>query len=88
MSEPIPWSTGLPVALYAAVLAGLGDVAFVSAIADVAGSFWVPANLVACLGVAPGLWLLRRVPFWRWPALGAAAGLAVAWLALLVRVPA
>ena len=28
--------------------------------------------------------LLRATPFWRWPAIGAAAGLVVAWLVLLL----
>lgn len=81
---PVPWATGLPIAAFFAVLVGLGDVAFVRAISQAIGSWWAPANLAVCLGMAPGAWLLRRVPFWRWPALGVTVGLVVAWLALLL----
>jgi hypothetical protein len=30
------------------------------------------------------LWLLRRTPLWRWPALGATVGLGVSWVVLLL----
>lgn len=79
---PTPWATGLPIAAFFAVLVGIGDVAFVRAIEGAAGLLWVPANLAVCAGLVPGIWLLRRVPFWRWPALGVAAGLVLAWLVL------
>ncbi|MGQ0575612.1 MAG: DUF2537 domain-containing protein [Pseudonocardia sp.] len=82
---PTPWATGLPIAAFAAVLVGLGDVAFVRAISVAAGWLWVPANLAVCAGLVPGLWLLRRVPFWRWLAVGAAAGIVAAWVVLVLR---
>jgi Protein of unknown function (DUF2537) len=44
----------------------------------------VPANVLVTVGALPSLWLARKVPFWRWPALGAAAGLAAAWIVLLL----
>jgi Protein of unknown function (DUF2537) len=82
--EPTPWVTGLPVAAFAAVLVTIGDVALSRAFADAFGLLWVPANLLVGLGLAPSLYLLRGVPFWRWPALGTATGLLAAWVVLLV----
>ncbi|MGH3614478.1 MAG: DUF2537 domain-containing protein [Pseudonocardia sp.] len=83
-SESTPWATGLAVAAFFAVLAAVGDVAFSRAIGAMFGLLWVPANLLVGAGLAPGLWLVRHVRFWRWPALGIAAGWIVAWLVLLL----
>lgn len=81
---PTPWGTGLPIAAFFAVLVTIGDVQLSSAFAEAFGLLWVPANLLVGLGLAPSLYLLRTVPFWRWPAMGAAVGLVVAWVVLLV----
>ena len=54
------------------------------AFAEAFGWLWIPANLLVGVGLAPSLWLLRRTPLWRWPALGAAVGLGVSWVALLL----
>jgi hypothetical protein len=80
---PTPWSTGLPVAAFFAVLVTVADVLLSTAFAEAFGLWWVPANLLVGLGLAPSLYLLRAVPFWRWPALGTTVGLAVAWVVLL-----
>lgn len=81
--EPTPWATGLPVAAFFAVLTAIGDVALSQLFADAFGLLWLPANLLVGAGLAPSLWLLRRVRFWRWPALGVVAGLVVGWLCML-----
>lgn len=81
---PTPWGTGTAVAVYFAVLVALADIALGRAFADAFGLLWVPANLLVTAGTVPSLWLARDVPFWRWPALGAAAGLAAAWVVLLL----
>jgi hypothetical protein len=81
---PTPWATGLTVSGFFAVFAAVGDIALSRAFADAFGLLWIPANLLVAAGLAPSLYLLRAVPFWRWPALGTAAGLAVAWVALLL----
>ena len=70
---PTPWGTGLLIAAFVAVFLTL---AF--------GWLWIPANLLVGLGLAPSLWLLRRTPLWRWPALGATVGLGVSWVVLLL----
>jgi hypothetical protein len=82
--DPTPWPTGLAVAGFFAVLVTVADVVLIQAFAEAFGLLWVPANLLVGLGLAPTLFLVRRTPFWRWPALGTAAGLAVTWVVMLV----
>jgi hypothetical protein len=81
---PTPWATGLAVSAFFAVLVAVGDVALSRAFSEAFGLLWVPANLLVAIGLAPSLHLMRRVPFWRWPAIGAAAGLVAAWVVLLL----
>ena len=81
---PTPWATGLLIAAFVAVFLTLADVALCRAFAEAFGLLWVPANLLVALGMSPSLWLVRRTPFWRWPAIGTAVGLVVAWVALLL----
>jgi hypothetical protein len=83
-AEPTPWATGLGVSVFTAVVVAVGDVALSRAFAEAFGLLWVPANILVGLGLAPSLHLLRLTRFWRWPALGAAAGLAAAWIVLLL----
>lgn len=83
-AEPTPWSTGLPVAGFVAVFVTMGDVVLSRAFAEAFGLLWVPANLLVGLGLAPSLYLLRRVPFWRWSAMGTSVGLVAAWVVLLL----
>jgi hypothetical protein len=81
---PTPWATGLLIAAFVAVFVTLADVALCQAFAEAFGLLWIPANLLVGAGLAPSLWLLRRVPLWRWPALGATVGLGVSWVVLLL----
>jgi hypothetical protein len=81
---PTPWATGLAVSAFTAVLVAIADIALSRAFADAFGLLWVPANVLVALGLTPSLHLLRQVPFWRWPAAGAAVGLAAAWVVLLL----
>jgi hypothetical protein len=81
---PTPWATGLLIAAFVAVFLTLADVALCRAFAEAFGLLWIPANLLFGLGLAPSLWLLRRTPLWRWPALGATVGLGVSWIVLLL----
>jgi Protein of unknown function (DUF2537) len=84
--EPTPWATGLTVtALVAALVAAL-DLVLTSALAASFGWLAVPANVLIGVGMAPSIWLMHRVPFWRWIGSGVALGLGVAWLGLLVNV--
>jgi len=81
---PIPWGPGLAVAAFFAVLVAVADVVLAGAFAGAFGLLWIPANLLVTAGCAPSLWMAREVPFWRWPALGAGAGLLGAWVVMLL----
>ena len=81
---PTPWATGLVVAAFVAVFVTLADVVLCRAFAEAFGLLWIPANLLVTMGTAPSLWMAREVPFWRWPALGAAVGLVAAWVVMLL----
>ena len=81
---PTPWGTGMAVAAFFAVLVAVADIVLATAFGRAFGLLWVPANLLVTAGTMPSLWLAREVPFWRWPAFGAAGGLAVAWVVLLL----
>jgi hypothetical protein len=72
------------VAAFAAVFVALADIELSRSFAEAFGLWWLPANLLVGLGLAPSMWLVRRTPFWRWPALGVAVGLGAAWLVLLL----
>lgn len=82
--EPTPWATGLIVSAMAATVVG---VAFLSLSQDLASNgAWlvVLANLLVAAGLAPSIWLARAIPIWRWVAYGTAAGIVLAWIALLL----
>jgi hypothetical protein len=74
----------MAVAAFFAVLVAVADVVLATAFGGAFGLLWVPANMLVTAGTMPSLWLTREVPFWRWPAFGAAAGLAAAWVVLLL----
>ncbi|WP_232661795.1 DUF2537 domain-containing protein [Pseudonocardia sp. TRM90224] len=81
---PVPWTTGLTVAAFVAVLVGFTDIVLSNGFAEAFGLLWIPANLLVGFGLAPTLWLVHDMPFWRWPALGTAVGLGVGWVVLLL----
>lgn len=83
-AEPTPWATGLTVTAILAVLVAAIDLVLTRALAESFGWVWIPANALIGIGLAPSLWLLHRMRFWRWIAYGVAVGLAVAWVALLL----
>ncbi|MGD9986901.1 DUF2537 domain-containing protein [Pseudonocardia sp.] len=84
--EPVPWATGLPIAAFFGVVAAAVVVVLSTAVDAAFGLLWIPANVLIGAGLAPSLWLLRRVPLWRWVALGVAVGVVVAWVCLLANL--
>lgn len=83
--EPTPWSTGLVVAAFAAVVAVVAMLALATTLAtETSGWLAVVAALVVTAGLAPSLWLARRLPVLRWLVLGTAVGVAVSWIGILV----
>jgi hypothetical protein len=81
--ESTPWALGLTVAAFvAAVIAGTVVVLSLG-LMRVHLLLAVGLNLVAVGGLAPTIWEWRKRLVWRWFVLGAAVGVAGAWIALL-----
>jgi hypothetical protein len=82
--EPTPWATGLTVTALTAVIVGIALFSLSVGLATV--GIWpvVLANLLVAAGLAPSMWLARATPTWRWMAYGAATGVPLTWIALLL----
>jgi hypothetical protein len=81
--ESVPWATGLTVAAFVAAVTAAAIVVLSLGLLRVHALLAVGLNVVAAGGLAPTLWGWRRTPVLRWFVLGAAVGVAVAWVALL-----
>jgi Protein of unknown function (DUF2537) len=81
--ESTPWATGLTVAGFVAAVTAVAVVVLSLGLIRVHLMLAVALNLVAAGGLAPTLWGWRYTPVLRWLVLGAGAGVAGAWLALL-----
>jgi Protein of unknown function (DUF2537) len=82
--EPTPWATGVTVSSVAAVTVGIGLLTLSQGLASNGPGLVALANLLVAAGLAPSIWLVRSTPTWRWVAYGAAAGIVLTWLALLL----
>jgi hypothetical protein len=82
--EPVPWATGLTVSAFVAGVTGVAVVVLSLGLIRVHPLLAVGLNIVAAGGLAPTLWAWRCTPVLRWFVLGAAVGVAGAWLTLLV----
>ncbi|MDR7301484.1 DUF2537 domain-containing protein [Haloactinomyces albus] len=83
-AEPTPWATGLTVSALVAALVTIALVIVSSGLAEVSVLLALIVNAAMAAGFAPSIWLGRRVPVWRWVALGTAGGILLAWFALLL----
>lgn len=81
--EPTPWLTGLTVSVLVAVVTLAAVLTLAVTLNETSPFLAIGANLVVTAGLAPSVWLARRVLIWRWVALGVAAGLALGWIALI-----
>lgn len=79
----VPWGTGLTVAGFVAAVIAVGVVVLTLGLIRVHPLLAVGLNIVAAGGLAPTLWGWRRTPVRRWFVLGAAIGVAGAWLTLV-----
>lgn len=87
--ESVPWATGLTVSAFVAAVTGVAVYVLSLGLIRVHPLLAVGLNVVAAAGLAPTLWSWRRTPVLRWFVLGAAVGVAGAWLMLLaLAVPA
>ena len=80
--EPTPWATGLTVSAFMAVVTFEAAFTLTTTVQETAGWLAILANLLVTAGLAPSVWLARRVRVWRWVSLGTAGGLAFGWICL------
>lgn len=83
-AEETPWATGLTVSAIIGAIVAICLVVVSVGLARVSPLLATAVNLAVAAGFAPSIWLGRRVPVWRWVALGTAAGIGLAWFALLL----
>ena len=81
--DSTPWGTGLTVAAFVAAVTAAAIVVLSLGMTRVHPLVSIGLNVVAVGGLAPTLWDWRRRPVRRWFVLGAAAGVAVGWIAML-----
>ncbi|WP_406638894.1 DUF2537 domain-containing protein [Amycolatopsis sp. WGS_07] len=85
--EPTPWLTGLTVSAFAAAVVVVAMLALAGTLArETSTLLALIASLVVTGGVAPSLWLGRKVPILRWAVYGAGGGLVLAWIGVLATV--
>jgi Protein of unknown function (DUF2537) len=82
--EPTPWWTGLTVSGAVAVIVGIALLRLSQGLEPNGRGVVALANLLVAAGLTPSIWLSRTAPTWRWIAYGAAAGILLTWLALLL----
>jgi hypothetical protein len=82
--EPTPWGTGLTVSFITAAIVTVTVVSLSLGLGETSRWLALIANVLVVGGLAPSVWLGRRVPVWRWVAYGVVAGVVVAWLALIL----
>lgn len=83
--EPTPWLTGLTVSAFVAAVIVVAMLALANTLArETTGWLALVASVVVTAGITPSLWLARRVPIVRWAAYGAAAGIVIAWIGVLI----
>ena len=81
--EPVPWGPGLSIAAFTAFLVA-SAVYVLSSGLSARPLLAIAVNVVVVAGLCPALWLSRALPVLRWIAAGAAAGVLVAWVCVLV----
>lgn len=80
-----PWGTGLTVSAFIAVFMIVALLALADTLATEIGTVGaVVALVLVTAGLAPSLWLGRRVPIVRWIVFGAATGVGLAWIGVLL----
>jgi hypothetical protein len=82
--EATPWGTGLTVSGVVAALVAFGVVTLSLGLGETSRWLALVANVLVVGGLAPSVWLARRVPVWRWVAHGVVVGVLLAWFALIL----
>lgn len=81
--DPPAWGPGLALALFFAALVAVALIVLTSGVVDTP-VLAVIINVVIAAGMAPALWLSRTLPVLRFLAGGAAAGLVIGWIWMLI----
>ncbi|MDV3132473.1 DUF2537 domain-containing protein [Mycobacterium sp. 29Ha] len=81
--DSTPWAMGLTVSAFVAAVVGAAIVVLSVGLMRVHPMLAVGLNLVAVGGLTPTVWEWRKRPVWRWFVLGAAVGVACAWIAAI-----
>ncbi|GAA3027014.1 DUF2537 domain-containing protein [Actinokineospora globicatena] len=82
VDEPTPWGVGLLVAGFTGALVLFSVITLAVTLYETNPLLAVASNLVISAGLLPSVWLARKVPTWRWVAVGVAAGIGLGWLTL------
>ncbi|KAA2262966.1 DUF2537 domain-containing protein [Solihabitans fulvus] len=83
-AEPTPWGTGLTVSAFTAAVVVFAVVTLSVGLGETSWLLALFANVMVVGGLAPSVWLARRVPVWRWVAYGVVAGVGLAWFGLIL----
>jgi len=82
--EPTPWGTGLTVSIITAAIVTVTVVSLSLGLGETSRWLALVANVLVVGGLAPSVWLGRRVPVWRWVSYGVVTGVLVAWVVLIL----
>ena len=83
-AEPTPWGTGLTVSFITAAIVTVTVVSLSLGLGETSRWLALIANVLVVGGLAPSVWLGRKVPVWRWVSYGVVTGVLVAWVALIL----
>jgi uncharacterized protein DUF2537 len=83
-AEPTPWGTGLTVSVFSGAVAALMVVTLSLGLGETNRWLALVANVLVVGGIAPSVWLARKVIIWRWVAYGVTTGVVLAWLSLIL----
>jgi len=81
--DSTPWAMGLTVAAFVSAVVGAAIVVLSLGLLKVHPLLAIGLNLVAVGGLTPTVWEWRKRLVWRWLVLGAAVGVACAWVTVL-----
>lgn len=82
-AEQTPWGTGLTVSVFTAAVVTFMVVTLSLGLGETSPWLALLANVLVVGGIAPSVWLARKVLVWRWVAYGVVAGVLLAWFALI-----
>ena len=83
IDDSTPWAMGLTVAAFVTAVVGAAIVVLSLGLLKVHPLLAIGLNLVAVGGLTPTVWEWRKRLVWRWFVLGAAVGVACAWITVL-----